>query len=174
LFFILPSSTVDNTGANTNRFEAGIHTAIPPGESAGNPDMWQHFDHQADIGVHGSGPALAAAFEEAALALTAVVTDPEAVIAEIPVEMECRAPDPGLLLVDWLNAVIYEMATRRMLFREYSVRIEGNHLQATARGEPVDVARHQPAAEPKGATFTALSVHEDTDGTWHAQCVVDV
>ena len=136
--------------------------------------MWQHFDHQADIGVHGSGPALAAAFEEAALALTAVVTDPEAVIAEIPVEMECRAPDPGLLLVDWLNAVIYEMATRNMLFREFSVTIDGNCLQGTARGETVDVARHQPAAEPKGATFTALRVYEDNTGTWHAQCVIDV
>ena len=136
--------------------------------------MWRHFDHQADIGVHGSGPSIAAAFEQAAVALTAVVTDPAGVSADTSVRLVCSAPDPELLLVDWLNAVIYEMATRRMLFREYSVRIEGNHLQATARGEPVDVARHQPAAEPKGATFTALSVHEDTDGTWHAQCVVDV
>ena len=136
--------------------------------------MWQHFDHQADIGVHGSGPSLAAAFEEAAVALTAVVTDPTGVAAGTCVTLECSAPDPECLLVDWLNAVIFEMATRRMLFRDFSITLEGERLQATARGESVDVARHQPAAEPKGATFTALQVYEDADGTWHAQCVIDV
>jgi SHS2 domain-containing protein len=46
-------------------------------------------------------------------------------------------------------------------------------LTATARGEPVDVARHEPAVEIKGATYTALAV-EQTDGQWRAQCVVDV
>jgi SHS2 domain-containing protein len=136
--------------------------------------MWRHFDHQADIGVHGSGPGLAAAFEQAAVALTAVVTDPAGVTADTAVRVSCSAPDAELLLVDWLNAVIYEMATRNMLFREFSVTIDGNCLQGTARGETVDVARHQPAAEPKGATFTALRVYEDNTGTWHAQCVIDV
>ena len=29
--------------------------------------MWRHFDHQADIGIHGSGPSLAVAFEQAGL-----------------------------------------------------------------------------------------------------------
>lgn len=136
--------------------------------------MWQHFDHEADIGVHGSGPGLAAALEAAAVALTAVVTDPYTVEPRERVELECTAADPEILLVDWLNAVIYEMATRRMLFRDYTVTLEGDRLHATARGEPVDATRHQPAAEPKGATFTALRVHEDSDGIWHAQCVIDV
>jgi SHS2 domain-containing protein len=136
--------------------------------------MWQHFDHQADIGVHGSGPDLATAFEQAAVALTAVVTDPARVAADTSVSLTCSAPDPEFLLVDWLNAVIYEMATRKMLFREFSVTLADNSLQGTARGESVDVARHQPAAEPKGATFTGLRVHQDSAGTWHAQCVIDV
>ena len=136
--------------------------------------MWRHFDHQADIGVHGSGHDLAAAFEEAAVALTAVVTDPAQVRTATTVTLQCSAPDPELLLVDWLNAVIYEMATRGLLFREYHVTLQGDRLQATARGERVDVARHQPAAEPKGATFTALRVYQDAAGDWHAQCVIDV
>jgi tRNA nucleotidyltransferase (CCA-adding enzyme) len=145
-----------------------------PGVSARKLDMWQHFDHQADIGVHGSGPTLAAAFEEAAVALTAVVTDPARVAAESGIRLECSASDPELLLVDWLNAVIYEMATRRMLFRDFCVVLHDNRLQGTASGESVDVVRHRPAAEPKGATYTALRVYKDEAGTWHAQCVIDV
>jgi SHS2 domain-containing protein len=38
----------------------------------------------------------------------------------------------------------------------------------------VDVARHQPAVEVKGATFTELKVRRTDQGEWLAQCVVDV
>jgi SHS2 domain-containing protein len=135
---------------------------------------WEHFPHDADIGVRGRGTTLAKAFEETALALTAVVTDPQRVHSTSPVELRCAAPDAELLLVDWLNALIYEMATRRMLFGRFAVTLEGNTLRATAWGEPVDHVRHQPAVEIKGATYTALAVRKAPDGSWEAQCVVDV
>jgi tRNA nucleotidyltransferase (CCA-adding enzyme) len=80
-----------------------------------------------------------------------------------------------LLLVDWLNALVFEMATRRMLFSRFRVVLrEGGKLDAIAWGEPLEVARHQPAAEVKGATYTALGVKRDAQGLWCAQCVVDV
>jgi tRNA nucleotidyltransferase (CCA-adding enzyme) len=90
------------------------------------------------------------------------------------VEINCEAPDYELLLVDWLNAIIYEMATRGMLFGRYEVKIGEGGLKGTAWGEPVDRARHQPAAEPKGATYTEARVEQDGGGIWTAQCVVDV
>jgi SHS2 domain-containing protein len=136
--------------------------------------MWRHFPHEADIGVHGSGESQEQAFEEAAVAMTAVITDPDSVDCRETVTVKCEAPDRELLLVDWLNALIYEMATRRMLFRRFKVEIEGTRLQGTACGESVDRARHQPATEIKGATYTALAVYESPPGVWHAECVVDV
>ena len=36
---------------------------------------WEHFPHQADIGVRGIGSTKEAAFERAAQAVTAVITD---------------------------------------------------------------------------------------------------
>lgn len=135
---------------------------------------WEHFSHMADMGVRGCGPDPATAFEQAALALTAVITDPALVRAEQGVEIQCEAPDLELLLTDWLNALIYEMATRRMLFSRFQVRLQGSELFASAWGEAVDPPRHQPAVEVKGATYTALSVTRGKDGHWTAQCVVDV
>ena len=135
---------------------------------------WEHFPHQADIGVRGVGPALAVAFEQAALAMTAVVCDLALVAPGKSVEIACEAPDDELLLVDWLNSLILEMATRRMLFSRYAVTLNGHRLRATAWGEPVDVARHQPAVEIKGATYTELKVGQTETGQWFAQCVVDV
>jgi len=136
--------------------------------------LWEHYAHGADIGVRGCGASKEEAFAQAALALTAVVTDPAGVAAREPVAIECEAPDDELLLAEWLNAVIYEMATHRMLFGRFAVRLEGSRLVGEAWGEPVDAARHHPAVEVKGATYTALSVAQRADGAWVAQCVVDV
>lgn len=134
---------------------------------------WEHFYHVADIGVRGYGASVEEAFAQTALALTAVIADPDTISPETLVAVKCEAPDRELLLVDWLNAIIYEMATRGMLFSRFAVRFAGDHLEGEAWGEAVEVARHRPAVEVKGATYTCLKVAEE-GGRWVAQCVVDV
>jgi SHS2 domain-containing protein len=135
---------------------------------------WQHFPHDADIGIRGFGGSVSEAFAQAAKAVTAAVTDPEQVAALETVSVECEAPDYELLLFDWLNALVYEMATRDMLFSQFDVAIEGTKLEATASGEKIDRERHSPAVEVKGATQTHLHVHERPNGEWVAECVIDV
>lgn len=135
---------------------------------------WEHFHHGADIGVRGYGRSLEEAFENAALALTAVVAPLDSILPNEEIPLEASGEDIGILFVDWLDAVIYAMATRRMLFSNYRVRIEGKRLHGKAWGEAVDPQRHQPAVEIKGATFTELKVEQGQDGIWIAQCVVDV
>lgn len=134
---------------------------------------WQHFPHEADLGVCGWGPTLAAAFEQAALALTAAITTAE-LKPKTKIDVACTAIDVELLFVEWLNAIIYEMAVRTMIFGRYEVRIANGALSATLWGEPIDPVRHEPACEPKGATYTELRVAQDADGKWSARCVVDV
>jgi len=135
---------------------------------------WEHFHHVADVGIRGKGQTPAQAFEQAAIALTAVVVDPEAVAVGRAVELRCEAPDLELLLVDWLNAVLFQMAAQQMLFGRFEVRIEDGRLVATAHGETLDPARHRPVVEVKAATYSELAVARQDDGSWVAQCVVDV
>ncbi len=135
---------------------------------------WEHFHHQADIGVRGRGETLEEAFAQAATALTAVITDPAKVAPRKTMRVECEAPDRELLLADWLNALVFEMSTRHMLFSRFDVHIDGKHLSASLGGEPIDRERHRPAVEVKGATYTALRVSRDERGAWMAQAVVDV
>lgn len=157
-----------------------VPAAYKPAMGAGTaPDTaamnkhWEHFEHGADIGVRGFGATLAEAFEQAALALTAVITDPAQVATTETVPIHCEAADAELLLAAWLNALIYEMAVRRLLFGRFQVTLDGNRLDALATGEPASVPRHQPAVEVKGATYTALRV-APVEGGWLAQTVVDV
>ena len=135
---------------------------------------WEHFHHVADIGVRGNGNTLEEAFEQAALAMTAVIVEPSLVADTQAVKILVSAEDREILLLEWLDTLIYEMATRKMLFRRFRVEIEDCRLRATAWGEPIDLDRHQPGVEIKGATFTELKVWQDSNETWHAQCVVDV
>ncbi len=135
---------------------------------------WELLPHGADIGVRGVGQSKAEAFEQAAMALTAVISDPSKIASADSIEVSCSAPDDELLLVEWLNALIYEMATRRMLFSRFKVEIEGHRLAATAWGETIDMTRHDAAVEVKGATCTELKVEHMTDDQWCAQCIVDV
>ena len=135
---------------------------------------WEHFPHEADMGVRGIGASMGEAFAQAAVALTAVITDPAKINCQETVTLTASDPDPELLFVDFLNAIILEMAKHRMLFGRFQVTINGERVTATAQGETIDMVRHQPAVEIKGATYTALAVKQLDDGTWMAQCVVDV
>jgi SHS2 domain-containing protein len=134
---------------------------------------YELFPHGADIGIRGSGKSLAEAFAQGATALTAAVTDPLRVERLTSVKVNCQAPDMVTLFVDWINAIILEMDVRHMLFSRFDVTLAGERLEATIWGEPVDRSRHEPAAEPKGATYTMADVRSD-NGIWTVQCVVDV
>ena len=107
----------------------------PAGASAVEPRA-ELFPHGADVGIRGVGPTCDTAFEQAALALTSVVTDPTRIASEEAVEVTCEAPDHAYLLLDWLNALIYEMAVRRLVFGRFAVSIEGNRLDGTRPDAP--------------------------------------
>jgi SHS2 domain-containing protein len=136
--------------------------------------MWEHFHHQADIGVRGVGGSMAEAFEQAALALMAAMCQPDKVEAKEEININCEAPDAELLFIDWLSAIIYEVATRRMLFGRFKVEIADNKLAGAAWGEKIDAEKHKTIVEVKGATYAELKVACSEDGQWVGQCVVDV
>jgi len=141
----------------------------------GEPSIkWEHFPHDADMGVRGIGTTKAQAFEQAALALTAIIVDPHLVQPRQKAHFTCDAADDELLLVDWLNALVFSMDQDKVLYHRFHVAIDKHRLEGTAWGEPVDRQRHEPAVEVKGATYTELFVHQRPNGTWMAQCVVDV
>lgn len=135
---------------------------------------WEHFEHKADVGIRGYGATAAEAFAQCALALTAVVAKPSSIAPRTPVIITCTALDLETLLIEWLGALLLEMDVRRMLFSRFEVQITDGKLTATVWGEPADPLRHQTAVEVKAATYHALAVRQQPDGTWLAQCVVDV
>nr|WP_199741535.1 archease [Legionella septentrionalis] len=88
--------------------------------------------------------------------------------------INCKAPDAEILFIDWLNAIIFQMDARQMLFSEFQVHITpAMHLTAVIKGEKINRLKHQPAVDVKGATYNELHVVKKKK-QWIAQCVVDV
>lgn len=135
---------------------------------------WEHYSHPADMGIRGFGPTKEEAFGQAGLALTAVIVDLQTIEPKEQIEMSCEEQDDELLFVDWLNSLLYEMATRRMLFGKFDISIENGQLQAKAWGEKIDVKKHRPSVEVKAATYADLRVEQNKNGNWLVQCIVDV
>jgi SHS2 domain-containing protein len=139
---------------------------------------YEHFEHGADVGVRGIGETPEMAFEGAACALCALLSeDLSRVRPAVEEKISCTADGLDELLVAFLNEIIFLMGARRLVFGRFSVSIErpdgGRRLRASAWGEPIDPERHEATVEPKGATFTELEVARRGEN-WVAQCVVDV
>jgi SHS2 domain-containing protein len=147
---------------------------LPP-----EPPPWLHeIDHTGDIGIRVTATTLGQLYERAAEGTFHVLTD----LAEVqPAEeqpVEVRGRDREALLVRWLSELNYRHTVDDWLFSAFEVRsiedIDGELvLNAVARGEHVDSARHVVHTEIKAITFHGLDVRETDDG-WVVQVIFDM
>jgi tRNA nucleotidyltransferase (CCA-adding enzyme) len=135
---------------------------------------WEHYSHPADMGIRGFGAGKEEAFAQAALALTAVIAELSRVQPKEEIEIRCEEQDDEALFVSWLNALIYQMATRNMLFSKFDVAIKDHQLLARVWGDTLNIEKHRPVVEVKAATYADLKVAQNADGSWLAQCIIDV
>ncbi len=121
---------------------------------------YRYLEHTADVGIEAWGPDLAAAFEEAASALAALMVDPASVDEREEWRIALDGDDEADLLVRWLSELIALVDTDASVFRRFAVETIGpRRLEARAWGEAIDPARHQLRTAVKAATYHALAVH---------------
>lgn len=136
--------------------------------------MYEVFEHTADLGIRVRAATLDALMADAGRGLFAVIAGDLAQIRPRREESFAVAGgDPVWLLHDWTSELLAAFDTRRMLFREFAVAVDGTGLRATARGEPFDPARHVLAHEIKAVTQHLLDVRQGPAG-WEAEFIVDI
>jgi len=134
--------------------------------------MYEYFEHQADVGIIGIGKTLEEAFVEGAKAMFQVMCEIKEVEAKEEIKIEVDASDKETLFVEWLNALLAQKDIKDMLFSDFEVKIEGNTLKGVAKGEAMDLDKHEVKTEVKAATYSQLKIVKDND--YKVQCVVDV
>ncbi len=138
---------------------------------------FRFFDHTADVGLELSAPTLSALFEEAALALTAVLSRSGRVEPRRQVSVSLTAPSIDQLLVDWLAELLGRFDIERWVTGVVEVTVDRGDkrcsLLALVAGEALDLRRHPGVLPVKGITYHRLSVQQTAAG-WCATVVLDV
>jgi len=136
--------------------------------------MYDVFEHTADLGIRVSAATLEETFADAGRGLFAVIAgDLTQIRTNDEESFTVAGTDPTWLLFDWVGELHAAFELRRMLFAEFTVRIDAAGLRATARGERFDPARHVLAHEVKAVTQHELGLRRTADG-WEAVFIVDI
>lgn len=131
-------------------------------------------DHTADIGVTAYGRDLPDLMANAAYGMLSIVIEPGTVRSAQSHKVEVEAADEVSLLVEWLNALLYELDVNRLLFKTFDIVVTGNkRLTAVCRGERLDPERHRLKREVKAATYHNLSISREK-GTYSASVIFDI
>jgi SHS2 domain-containing protein len=131
----------------------------------------------SDLSFVARGDRIEAVFAAAAEALLhATVDEPARVAPRQQRKLELEEPDPELLLLRFLNELIYLRDAEGLLLRVAELAIStdgGARLEAELVGEPIDELRHGRACEVKAATAYDLQVR-GTEKGWEARVTLDV
>ena len=167
----MPSAARSSTASD--REDHGLSTTPPAGLGAG----FELLEHTADVGIRARGATVEEAFEQATLGLAEVQGPPDpgepAPDRGERVAVQVSAGDPGGLLVDWLNEVLWLAETRPAAVTDVRVERVGD---GTAAGWVV-LAAGGPGPDGtfvKAVTYHRLRVEPDPDGGWLVEVYLDV
>ena len=141
--------------------------------------MIEMLDHTADVGFELGASTLEDLFDEARRALLMVVFERPPEKGEDEGEILLSAPDREMLLVRWLNEVVYRIQDAGFVPVRAEIRIQeagggaGLSLRASLTGAPLLLEEYGWQGEIKSATFHGLEVSNDGEG-WHARVILDV
>ena len=136
--------------------------------------MFEVIEHTADVGLRIEAPDVDSLFAEAARALFSLLIPNTAVVRALePVEFSLPSQTPADLLVDWLSELLHVFESRHLVLCEFSVTIDPSGLRAAARGEPLDLQRHEIGYEIKAVTYHRLKVEQQDQG-WLAEVILDI
>jgi len=138
------------------------------------PREYEYIEHTGDLGFKVYGETREALFVHGAKALFEVLVSPETVEEkeERAVTVEAGALDE--LMVSWLGELLYLFDTQGLLLKRFEITtLTENRLEATVRGEPLDLQRHEIKTTIKAVTYHQLYVREE-NGAWEAQVILDL
>jgi SHS2 domain-containing protein len=135
---------------------------------------WEHFEVEADVGVHGWGPTRGEAFAQATLGVFALVVTPDQVRARERREVRAQADTPEALLVAWIDECLYVHEIEGFVVGSVELTTCTDTLaHGLLHGEPLDPERHRVGTVVKGATYHRVGVTSQ-EGVWETRVIVDV
>lgn len=135
---------------------------------------YEFFEHTADIGIRARGESLAALCVHLAQGLTELIAEDSALEPRTARPIRVTAPNAELLVLAWLQELLFWFSTDRFLPVEYALEeVTETSLRGALRGETFDPVRHTQGREVKAITRHLLKV-ERCRGGWQGEVLVDI
>jgi SHS2 domain-containing protein len=162
--------------------------------------MYETFEHTADLGLRVRAANQADLFVDAASGLFSVMIANLSTVRPLQsFHFQLQSDSLESLWHDWLSELLFAFHGRRLALANFEVEIvstkeiispqrdESSHnhaagdkkdaelltLTATARGEPLDLERHEISEEVKAITWHALRVVQQGEG-WLGEVILDL
>ena len=138
---------------------------------------WSVVEHTADVGIEVRAATLEALFADAAAGFCDVITEAARIGGGEERTFEVDAAGLDLLLVAWLEELLFRFETTGVLYPRGEATVEGKgdswSLRARMRGERFDSARQPLKVQVKAITYHELEVARDEQG-WRARVIFDI
>ncbi len=132
----------------------------------------------ADIAFSADGSSLEELFESAALATTNVMVKDLKKI-DLKERRKITVSDKSVekLLFNFLQEIVYLKDAELLIFGKYTVKIKNRDgmymLGCIARGEKLDMEKHELVVDVKAITYHLFEVKQEKD-KWKAQVILDI
>ena len=132
------------------------------------------IDHTADIGIVAYGADIKLVFANAALGLFNLMADLDDFEEGLQRELELSAEDVEVLLIEWLNELIYIFDVEHIIFKKFEIeKLTSTQVKARCFGEKMKPEQHKLKREIKAATYHMLRISKE-DGTYKVQVIFDI
>ena len=122
---------------------------------------YEQLEHTADVMIKAYGRTLEECYGNAAYALFNTMVDAATIVPDQEIDIVEEGHDYESLLYNFLSEFLYVHDVTRLVLCEFDVSIEGFKIKCKARGERLDLERHQPKTEIKAITYHMLTVDQD-------------
>ena len=132
------------------------------------------IDHTADIGIVAYGADIKQVFANAALGLFNLMADLDGFKENVRREVELSAEDVEILLVEWLNELIYIFDVEHIIFKKFEIeKLTSTEIKARCFGEKIKPRKRKLKREIKAATYHMLKINKE-DGGYKVQVIFDI
>ena len=132
------------------------------------------IDHTADIGIVAYGIDSKQLFANAAIGLFSLMAELDDIKEGVRRDLELSAEDEEILLVEWLNELIYIFDVEHIIFKRFEIdELTSNQIKARCFGEKIKHGQYKLKREIKAATYHMLRINKDSSG-YQVQVIFDI
>jgi len=132
------------------------------------------LEHTSDIGVLARGDSRKEALIAASQGLVSILVDPANFKPLEERFFKATGSDEAAQIVNWMNEILFFFDTEGMVFVEFEIESwSPNEIVGRARGERLDIDRHEFRTAVKAATYHQFENHQTPQG-WEIRVFLDV